>query len=82
MAIISTENLTKYYRNKNKTVKALDDISIRINDNQIVGLLGQNGSGKTTFIKSCTNLITYEGKIYYGDEFISKKKHINIIVPY
>jgi ABC-2 type transport system ATP-binding protein len=63
MTTISIKNLTKYYPHKKGAVKALDDISVEISDNQIVGLLGQNGSGKTTFIKSCTNLISFDGNI-------------------
>ncbi len=48
--IVSSKNLTKIYPGKIK-VKALDDFSISVMPGQIFGLLGQNGAGKTTFIK-------------------------------
>jgi len=38
--------------------KAIDNISLDIGRGKIVGLLGPNGSGKTTFIKLCNNLLT------------------------
>ncbi|MDO5341769.1 MAG: ABC transporter ATP-binding protein [Bacteroidia bacterium] len=57
------EHLSKDYKQKGQTIKALDDVSLTINGNQVVGLIGKNGSGKTTFIKSCTNLITFNGSI-------------------
>ncbi|MBN8547470.1 MAG: ABC transporter ATP-binding protein [Ignavibacteria bacterium] len=48
--IVSSNNLTKIYSGKFK-VKALEDFSISVMPGQVFGLLGQNGAGKTTFIK-------------------------------
>ena len=53
-------NLTKHY----ETVKAVDDISFSVKKGSICGILGPNGSGKTTTIKSICNLIIPDnGKI-------------------
>lgn len=45
-AVIETEGLTKRY---GETL-AVDDLSIRVEEGQIFGFLGPNGSGKTTTI--------------------------------
>ena len=52
--IIECKNLTKYY----KTLCALNHVSLSIPSGGIIGLLGPNGSGKTTFIKLLTGLLT------------------------
>lgn len=36
---------------------ALNDISLAINENQLIGLVGVNGSGKSTFMKLCAGLL-------------------------
>ena len=46
-------NLTKHYG----IVKAVDDITFSVKKGSICGILGPNGSGKTTTIKSICNLI-------------------------
>ena len=53
MKAIEVKNLTKYYGK----VKAVDNISFEIEKGKICGILGPNGSGKTTTIKSICNLI-------------------------
>lgn len=53
MEAVEVINLTKHY----ETVKAVDDISFRVEKGSICGILGPNGSGKTTTIKSICNLI-------------------------
>jgi ABC-2 type transport system ATP-binding protein len=51
--MIEVENLTKYYGN----FKALDGISLRIEENEVFGFLGPNGAGKTTTINIILGLI-------------------------
>ena len=53
-AVLSVEELTKRYR----AVTALDRLSLQLPQGKIVGLLGPNGSGKTTFLKLCAGLLT------------------------
>ena len=61
--IITCKNLTKYYNN----LCALDHVSLTIPSGGIVGLLGPNGSGKTTFIKLLAGLLTpTEGEVQIG----------------
>lgn len=51
--IISAVNLSKNYSGK----QALKDINLNIETGKIVGLLGPNGSGKTTFMKLAAGLL-------------------------
>lgn len=48
--VIETKQLTFKYGRKT----ALDHVNITLNENQLIGLIGRNGSGKTTFLKLCT----------------------------
>ncbi len=50
MEILISESVSKRYFKK----LALDGINITIESGKIVGLLGPNGSGKTTFLKIWT----------------------------
>ena len=54
--IIEVKNLTKKYKN----VKAIDDLSFEVKEGEILGLLGPNGSGKTTTINSILSLLNYQ----------------------
>ena len=47
--MIEIKNVTKTY---NGEKKAVDDISITVNDGEIFAFIGHNGAGKTTTIKS------------------------------
>ena len=50
--MLESIHLTKNYLNK----KALDDVSLKLEEGQIYALLGPNGSGKTTWMKTAAGL--------------------------
>jgi ABC-2 type transport system ATP-binding protein len=57
VAILQTEQLSKRFGFK----AALKSVNLAVEPGRIVGLLGPNGSGKTTFLKLCNGLITPSG---------------------
>lgn len=66
---------------KFKQQKALDDINLNIQKNEIIGLLGPNGAGKSTLMKSIVGVLKVEegqimldGKNVASSEIESKKK--------
>ena len=64
--ILEVKNLSKSYKN----LKAVDNLSFELKEGEILGLLGPNGSGKTTTINSILGLL----KIDKGDILIFGKK--------
>ena len=54
MAILETTELSKTYRGR----RVVDDVSIHVEQSQVVGLLGPNGAGKTTSFYMIVGLIS------------------------
>ena len=50
MSLLKTKNLVKLYGKKPNIVKALDDVSIQINEGEFVAIIGTSGSGKSTLL--------------------------------
>lgn len=76
--LLDIQNLTKIYQKGISQVKANDNISFSLNENDILGILGPNGAGKTTLIKQiATLLIPDQGEILYRG--ISLVKHPNVM---
>jgi len=74
MAVLKTENLKAYYELDNfgtkQVVKAVDDVSIELVENEIYGIAGESGCGKTTIIKTIFGMIepplsVVGGKVLY-----------------
>ncbi|MBC7454298.1 MAG: ABC transporter ATP-binding protein [Massilia sp.] len=58
-AVICAKGLSKHYGKR----AALDHISFEIPAGRIVGLIGPNGSGKTTTLKAALGLVPFEGEL-------------------
>lgn len=52
--MIEIKNVSKTY---NGNIKAIDNLSLKINNGEIVGFIGLNGAGKTTAIKMMTGIL-------------------------
>lgn len=50
--MITATNLSKHFGD----IKAVDNISLNIKDNNVFGLIGTNGAGKSTFLKMCAGI--------------------------
>ena len=47
-------------------VKALNDVSIHLNDGEVLGIVGESGSGKSVTAYSLMGLTAYPGKLVGG----------------
>ena len=61
-------------------VKALNDFSFEMRDNEILGLIGPNGAGKTTLFNVISGFIKPDnGKVYFNDKDILKIQPYRIV---
>lgn len=75
--VVKVENLVKRY----KELIAVDHFNLQIEEGEVLGLLGPNGSGKTTTINCILSLLTYDkgtievfGKEMNPDSYDSKRQ--------
>lgn len=72
--MLEIKNVSKTY--KNGKVKAIDDISLQIDDGDIYGFIGPNGAGKSTTIKCIVGIHGYDSGDILLDGFSIKKNPI------
>lgn len=72
--LVEIKNLTKIFnKNKNNEIKAIDDVSIKINKGEALGIVGESGCGKSTFGKSIIRLLEVpEETIFFEGKDINK----------
>ncbi|MEE1929110.1 ATP-binding cassette domain-containing protein [Streptomyces sp. TRM 70351] len=54
--MITTTDLTKVYRTKDREVTALDGVNLHVREGEVYGVIGQSGAGKSSLIR-CVNLL-------------------------
>ena len=58
MAMLEVQNLTKTY--KGQSSPAIENVSLQINEGEIMAFLGPNGAGKSTALKCITGIHPYD----------------------
>ena len=61
---LKAENLQKTYRNR----RVVNDVSLEVNQGEIIGLLGPNGAGKTTSFYMIVGLVQANGGQVFIDD--------------
>lgn len=68
-ALLSLHNITKKYGE----VTALEDVSLEVNEGDLLSVIGPNGAGKTTLLRIMAGIeAPTEGRIFYRNEPIGK----------
>lgn len=84
--ILSLRNVSlKYEENTFMEVKALDDISLDIYNDEFIGIIGHTGSGKSSLVQVMNGLIkanggeiTYKGENIQDKSFDKKRLHLDV----
>ena len=67
--IIKTENVTKRFGE----LTAVDGVNYRLRENEVAGIIGSNGAGKTTFFNLLTGYyLPDEGTVFYKGEDVTR----------
>ncbi len=67
--VLSVKDLTVRFGG----LKALDQVSLRVRQGEIVGLIGPNGAGKTTLIDALTGFVPSRGSVTFCEERLSRE---------
>ena len=69
MSLLRTEGLTKHFGG----VAAVDGLSFTVEEGEILGLIGPNGSGKTTALNLLSGFLAPEaGRVWFQDEEVTR----------
>lgn len=73
MNILELKNLTKIYGSGHTNVKAVDSVSLKLDEGEIVLIMGPSGSGKTTLITMAGTLLRpTSGQVILADQELTK----------
>lgn len=70
MALVTLNNVSVRYGN----YLAIEGVNLEIMHGDFLGIIGPNGGGKTTLVKSILGTLPYSGKIEYSPELYTKTK--------
>ena len=62
-APLDIDRVSVEYQRGDRKIRALDEITLGVGKGEVVGLVGPNGSGKTSLIRAVTNVVGWTGRI-------------------
>lgn len=78
--ILDIKDLHVHFYTREGTIKVLNGVDLKMEQGEILGILGESGSGKTVLVNSIVNAVRQPGKIVKGDvkffdeSLVSKKE--------
>ncbi|MHA2256315.1 MAG: ATP-binding cassette domain-containing protein, partial [Candidatus Heimdallarchaeaceae archaeon] len=72
MPILEVKNLKTYFHTRAGSVKAVDNVSFKLEKGEVLGLAGESGCGKTTTCLSIMRMIPAPGEILEGELLYDK----------
>lgn len=86
MSLLKLENIAyEYEAGTAMQVRALEQVSIEINENEFIGIIGHTGSGKSTLMQlmngllvPCEGRVLFRGEDINGKDYDKRKLHCNI----
>ncbi len=70
--ILHAQQVVKYFTEQGHSYQALETINFQLKSNEIVAIIGQSGSGKSTFLRLLAGLLTpCSGAVYFRQQPIT-----------
>src|SRR5512139_2473168 len=79
--LLEIDNLKTYFYTWAGVVKAVDGVSLKVNEGETLGLVGESGSGKSVTALSTLRIVPRSGKIiggrilYRGEDLLEKDEN-------
>jgi peptide/nickel transport system ATP-binding protein len=79
--LLKVENLATYFHTDDGVVKAVDDVSLAVEEGKTLGIVGESGSGKSVTSFSIMRLLSGNGKIVEGKISLLGKDLVRLPEP-
>ncbi len=77
--ILKTESLTIGYTQKKRQTVVADDVNIALQQGELVGLVGANGIGKSTLLRTLTKVQPpLNGSVFINDKLLENSSHLEL----
>ena len=65
--VLEISDLHTHFKSKEGTVRAVDGLSLSLYEDEVLGIVGESGCGKSVTAQSILNILPKNGKIFLKD---------------
>jgi peptide/nickel transport system ATP-binding protein len=76
--LLEIKDLTTHFFTRSGVIKAVDNLSLSLQKNRVLGMVGESGCGKTVTALSVLNIVPYPGKIVSGSIFFEGRDLLSL----